>query len=222
MHLKNIQPNATRMRRMLETIRAKGITNLKVLEAMSRVPRELFLPHALGAEAYDDNALPIGEKQTISQPTVVAEMTAALQLTGTEKVLEIGTGCGYQTAILCRLAKRIFTIERHPRLSTSAAERLNAMGYSNFAALVGDGTLGWAAQAPFDAIIVTAAGPSIPPALIDQLKPGGRLVIPVGDENRQQRLVRLTKTENGQTQEQVLGLVSFVPLIGQQGVKTGS
>jgi protein-L-isoaspartate(D-aspartate) O-methyltransferase len=222
MHLKNIQPNATRMRRMLETIRAKGITNPKVLEAMSRVPRELFLPHALGAEAYDDNALPIGEKQTISQPTVVAEMTAALQLTGTEKVLEIGTGCGYQTAILCRLAKRIFTIERHPRLSTSAAERLNAMGYSNFAALVGDGTLGWAAQAPFDAIIVTAAGPSIPPALIDQLKPGGRLVIPVGDENRQQRLVRLTKTENGQTQEQVLGLVSFVPLIGQQGVKTGS
>jgi protein-L-isoaspartate(D-aspartate) O-methyltransferase len=222
MHLKNIQPNATRMRRMLEAIRAKGITEPKVLEAMSRVPREVFLPHALGAEAYDDNALPIGEKQTISQPTVVAEMTAALQLTGTEKVLEIGTGCGYQTAILCRLAKRVFTIERHPRLSTTAVERLHAMGYSNFAALVGDGTLGWQAQAPFDAIIVTAAGPSIPPALIGQLKPGGKLVIPVGDENRQQRLVRLTKTENGQTQEQVLGLVSFVPLIGQQGVKTGS
>jgi protein-L-isoaspartate(D-aspartate) O-methyltransferase len=222
MHLKNIQPNATRMRRMLEAIRAKGITDPKVLEAMSRVPREVFLPHALGAEAYDDNALPIGEKQTISQPTVVAEMTAALQLTGTEKVLEIGTGCGYQTAILCRLAKRVFTIERHPRLSTTAVERLHAMGYSNFAALVGDGTLGWQAQAPFDAIIVTAAGPSIPPALIGQLKPGGKLVIPVGDENRQQRLVRLTKTENGQTQEQVLGLVSFVPLIGQQGVKTGS
>ncbi|HEX2858703.1 MAG TPA: protein-L-isoaspartate(D-aspartate) O-methyltransferase [Alphaproteobacteria bacterium] len=218
MHLKNIQPNATRMRRMLESIRAKGITDPKVLEAMSRVPRELFLPHALGAEAYDDNALPIGEKQTISQPTVVAEMTAGLQLTGAEKVLEIGTGCGYQTAILCRLSKRVFTIERHPRLSTSAVERLHAMGYTNFAALVGDGTMGWPQQAPFDAIIVTAAGPSIPPALISQLKPGGKLVIPVGEASTQ-KLVRLTKAESGQTFEQVLGRVSFVPLIGQQGVK---
>jgi protein-L-isoaspartate(D-aspartate) O-methyltransferase len=219
MHLKNIQPNATRMRRMLDAIRAKGVSDEKVLAAVARVPRELFLPHALAPEAYDDNALPIGEKQTISQPTVVASMTAALGLSGAEKVLEVGTGCGYQTAILCRLAKRVFTIERLPGLSAGAVTRLHAMGYTNFAQLVGDGTLGWPQQAPFDAIIVTAAGPGVPPALVNQLKPGGRLVIPVGPEGATQKLLRLTRTDDStaapQTREETLGMVAFVPLIGR-------
>lgn len=222
MHLKNIQPNATRMRRMLDIIRQAGVTDAAVLDAMARVPRELFLPRALAAEAYDDNALPIGELQTISMPTVVARMTAALGLTGQEKVLEIGTGCGYQTAVLCRLSRRVFSIERHARLSTTAVSRLTAMGYTNFAAMVGDGTLGWPQQAPFDAIIVTAAGPRVPPALVEQLKPGGVLVIPVGGEETlvpggQQRLIRCLKQPDGSVIQEVLGLVSFVPLVGAQG-----
>lgn len=222
MYLKNIQPNATRMRRLIEAIRARGVDDLKVLEAMSRVPRELFVSRALAADAYDDITLPIGEQQTISMPSVVGYMTQCLGLTGREKVLEIGTGCGYQTSILCRLAKRVFTIERIEKLSKPTQERLVAMGYTNWVAMVGDGTLGWPAQAPFDAIIVTAAGPKVPPSLVEQLAPGGRLVIPVGPSEADQRLVRITKAEDGSTTEEVLGRVVFVPLVGAQGVAVGA
>lgn len=221
MHLKNIQPNATRMRRMLDSVRAKGVEDAKVLEAMGRVPRELFVSRALAVDAYDDITLPIGEQQTISMPSVVGYMTQCLGLTGREKVLEIGTGCGYQTSILCRLCKRVYTIERHERLSKPTQERLTAMGYTNWVAMVGDGTLGWQAQAPFDAIIVTAAGPKVPPALVEQLAVGGKLVIPVGPTEADQRLVRITKNANGSTTEEVLGRVVFVPLVGAQGVAVG-
>ncbi|MBI1308702.1 MAG: protein-L-isoaspartate(D-aspartate) O-methyltransferase [Proteobacteria bacterium] len=218
MHLRHIQPNATRMKRLLDSVRAHGVRDPLVLEAMARVPRELFVSRSLAAEAYDDRALPIGEQQTISMPTVVARMTEALQLTGKEKVLEIGTGCGYQTAILCRLARRVFSIERRKALSDGAVARLQAMGYTNFAPLVGDGTLGWPSQAPFDAIVVTAAGPKIPTALTDQLAPGGRLVIPVGPQENVQQLVRVVKGMDGQLQQEILGNVVFVPLVGEQGV----
>lgn len=218
MHLKNIAPNATRMRRMLEVVRGKGVEDPKVLEAMARVPRELFVSRALAVDSYDDVTLPIGEQQTISMPSVVGYMTQALGLGGREKVLEIGTGCGYQTAILCRLARRVYTVERLERLSQAAQERLTSMGYTNWIAMVGDGTLGWQAQAPFEAIIVTAAGPRVPPALVAQLAVGGRLVIPVGPTEADQRLLRITKLEDGGTREEVLGRVVFVPLVGAQGV----
>jgi protein-L-isoaspartate(D-aspartate) O-methyltransferase len=221
-HLKNIQPNATRMRRMIDAIRARGVTDGRVLEAMARVPRELFLSRAMAVDAYDDITLPIGEQQTISMPSVVGYMTQALNLKGQEKVLEIGTGCGYQTSILCRLCKRVFTIERIEKLSKPTQERLVSMGYTNFIAQVGDGTLGWPAQAPFDAIIVTAAGPKVPPALVGQLAPGGRLVIPVGPTESDQRLLRVTKAADGSTTEEVLGRVVFVPLVGAQGVAAGN
>lgn len=218
MHLKNVLPNATRMRRLLDIVRSQGVSDLRVLEAMARVPRELFVPRAMAVDAYDDACLPIGEQQTISMPSVVARMTEALALTGKEKVLEIGTGCGYQTAVLCRLAKRVFTVERLKGLSDTAVPRLQAMGYTNFTPLVGDGTLGWPQQAPFDAIIVTAAGPRIPQALVAQLAPGGRLVIPVGELESRQQLMLVTKSLDGQLQQKILGTVVFVPLVGQQGV----
>lgn len=218
MHLKHIVPNATRMRRLIDSIRSNGVKDGRVLEAVARVPRELFLTRALATDAYDDVCLPIGERQTISMPSVVAKMTEALELKGTEKVLEIGTGCGYQTAILCRLSKRVFTIERLKGLSDTAVPRLHAMGYTNFTPLVADGTIGWSQQAPFDAIIVTAAGPKIPTALTSQLAVGGRLVIPVGEMESKQQLIRVTKLEDGSLQQTILGTVVFVPLVGQQGV----
>lgn len=215
---KNLTPNATRMRRMLDAIRARGVEDAKVLEAMARVPRELFVSRALAVDAYDDVTLPIGEQQTISMPSVVGFMTQSLNLKGNEKVLEIGTGCGYQTAILCRLARRVYTIERLAGLSKPTQDRLTAMGHTNFVAMVGDGTLGWQAQAPFEAIIVTAAGPKVPAALVEQLDVGGRLVIPVGPTEADQRLLRVTKLADGTTREEVLGRVVFVPLVGAQGV----
>lgn len=218
MHLKHIAPNATRMRRMLDAVRTAGVTDEKVLAALAQVPRELFVSRTFSVDAYDDACLPIGEQQTISMPSVVARMTAALNLTGSEKVLEIGTGCGYQTAVLCRLARRVFTIERLKGLSDGSVPRLQAMGYTNFTPLVGDGTLGWPAQAPFHAIIVTAAGPKVPQALLDQLAPGGRLVIPVGQTESTQKLIRVVKAEDGTCTEEILGPVVFVPLVGEQGV----
>ena len=206
-----------RITRMLQAVMAAGVTDDAVLQAMARVPRELFVAPSMATQAYDDLCLPIGEQQTISMPSVVGKMTAALQLTGREKVLEIGTGCGYQAAVLAKLCKRVYTIERHAPLQMGALRRLNAMNIHNITVKVGDGTLGWPEQAPFDAIIVTAAGPRIPEALVQQLKPGGALVIPVGPQETQQRLVRLTKDDMGKTHETILGPVAFVPLIGAQG-----
>ncbi len=218
MHLKNVQPNAIRMRRMLEAVKAQGVTDEKVLSVLATIPRELFVSKALATDAYDDACLPIGELQTISMPSVVARMTAALELSGTEKVLEIGTGCGYQSILLSKLCRRVYTVERHKSLSEAAVKRLHDFGITNFTPLVGDGTLGWPAQAPFDRIIVTAAGPWVPAPLIEQLGIGGVLVIPVGPQETSQKLLKIRKISATETVEENLGPVAFVPLVGQQGL----
>ncbi len=217
MHLKNIQPNTIRMKRLIEGIKKQGIADDKVLAVLATIPRELFVSKALATDAYDDACLPIGELQTISMPSVVARMTSALELTGTEKVLEIGTGCGYQTVILSRLCRRVYTVERHKSLSEHAVKRLHDMGITNFTPLVGDGTLGWPAQAPFERIIVTAAGPWVPAPLVEQLAIGGILVIPVGPQETAQKLLKIRKLSATETSEENLGPVAFVPLVGQQG-----
>jgi protein-L-isoaspartate(D-aspartate) O-methyltransferase len=193
----------------------RGIEDPRVLQAMRDTPRHLFVPTRHRAMAYEDTPLPIGHEQTISQPLMVAMMTAALQLHGRERVLEIGTGSGYQAAILSRLAVVVFSIERIPELAAQARATLAMAGIMNVHVLVGDGSLGLPEHGPYDAIVVTAASPKIPPALIDQLQPGGRLVVPVG-ERHEQTLIRLTATDRGPQIER-LGGCRFVPLIGQQG-----
>jgi protein-L-isoaspartate(D-aspartate) O-methyltransferase len=193
----------------------RGIEDPRVLQAMRDTPRHLFVPTRHRAMAYEDTPLPIGHEQTISQPLMVAMMTAALQLHGRERVLEIGTGSGYQAAILSRLAVVVFSIERIPELAAQARATLAMAGIMNVHVLVGDGSLGLPEHGPYDAIVVTAASPKIPPALIDQLQPGGRLVVPVG-ERHEQTLIRLTATDRGPQVER-LGGCRFVPLIGQQG-----
>jgi len=197
----------------------RGISDERVLQAMRDVPRHLFVPGHHRSMAYEDMPLPIGHEQTISQPLMVAMMTEALQLQGHERVLEIGTGSGYQAAILSRLAAVVFSIERIAELAAQARITLAMMGIMNVHVLVGDGSLGLPEHGPYDAIIVTAASPKIPPALAEQLAPAGRLVIPVGDRHNQ-TLVRRTATNNG-PQIEPLGGCRFVPLIGQQGWVSG-
>lgn len=192
-------------------VRARGIRDERVLAAMKKVPREAFVPESLVAEAYFDSALPIDCEQTISQPIIVAMMTAALALSGRERVLEIGTGSGYQTALLAELAAAIFTIERHENLSCQAQASLARAGYENIFFRVGDGSQGWPEEAPFDRIIVTAAARECPPALWDQLAEGGILVGPFGNE-LEQRLYQTRKVA-GQAKSQVLTGCRFVPLI---------
>ncbi len=213
------QVNPLRMKRMIEELKQKGISDTRVLNAMMVIPREQFLPRALWIEAYDDKALPIGENQTISMPSVVAKMTELLQLNGTQKVLEIGTGCGYQASVLSKLSRRVFSVERFPSLSHAATKRLESLGFRNVITIVGDGTLGWPAQAPFDRIIVTAAAPSVPQALLDQLAPNGIMIIPVGATEVCQNIVCCMKNEKGDLSQTVLEPVVFVPLIGAQGIK---
>jgi len=195
-----------------EQIVARGMTDLRVLEAMRTIPRHLFLEEALRARAYDDSALPIGEKQTISQPYIVALMTQSLRLQVTDKVLEIGTGSGYQTAILAELAARVYSIERVKSLAVKARERLDRLGYRNVATRNSDGTYGWGEAAPFDAILVAAGSPSIPSLLVEQLKEGGRVVIPVGDRTRQ--ALQLGVKQRGTLKMSDLGDCVFVPFIG--------
>ena len=189
----------------------------RVLHALLRVPRERFVPPDLAAHAYDNRPLPIGHGQTISQPLVVAVMTHLLRLQPTSRVLEIGTGSGYQTAILAELAKEVVTIEVVAELAAEARARLEAQGYRNVAFAVGDGAAGRPEQAPFDAIVVTAAAPAIPPALIEQLAPRGRLVIPCGGGPLSQELVLVEKDAAGESQERTLFPVAFVPLTGSGG-----
>jgi len=199
-------------------IRARGIRDERVLKAMETVPRHLFVEEVLAEQAYQDNPLPIEAQQTISQPYIVALMTEALELTGREKVLEIGTGSGYQTAILSLLADQVFSIERFSSLALRARKILEALHYYHVAIRVGDGTYGWREESPFDAIIVTAGAPSVPKAYIEQLAVGGRLVIPVGDRYTQD-LIKITKTSDkpdGLVRES-LGGVRFVNLIGEHG-----
>ena len=204
-------------RRMVETqIIARGILDRRVIEAMLKVPRHIFVEEAMSAQTYSDSPLPIGEKQTISQPYMVALMTELLQLTGTEKVLEIGTGSGYQAAILATIADRVYTIERLRPLALRARKALDSVGLLNVNLKIGDGTDGWEDEAPFDAILVTAGAPDIPEALIAQLNVGGRLVIPIGDKS-DQTLVRITRREDGSVYRETSVACRFVKLIGKFG-----
>ena len=198
-------------------IAARGVRDPAVLTAMRSVPREAFLPPELEEFAYTDAPLPIERGQTISQPYIVALMTAAAALRPGDRVLEVGTGSGYAAAILGRIAREVYTVERHEELARVAAERLARLGFANVSVLHGDGTLGWPEHAPYDAIIVAAGGPKVPEALLDQLAPGGRLVIPVGEGRSVQRLLRVTRGADGRFHEEELGDVRFVPLIGAQG-----
>jgi protein-L-isoaspartate(D-aspartate) O-methyltransferase len=208
--------------RMVKTqIAARGIRDPAVLEALRTVPREAFLPSALAEFAYEDHPLPIAVGQTISQPFIVALMTAALELRPEDRVLEIGTGSGYAAAILGRIARDVYTIERHGELADAAAVRLRTLGFDNVHVLHGDGTLGWEEHAPYDAIVVTAGGPEIPAALLAQLAVGGRLVIPVGEEKTLQTLARVRRQADGSFRQEDLGDVRFVPLIGAQGWAEG-
>ncbi len=192
------------------------IRDERVLGAMEAVPRQLFVPEAIRSQAYKNNALPISGGQTISQPFIVARMTELLELTGIEKILEIGAGSGYQTAVLALLGRKVFAIERLPGLAGEANRRLNSLGVRNFTLKEGDGTVGWDAYSPFDSILVAAGGPNIPEPLIQQLKVGGRLVMPVGTDDRSQELIRVTKTTDRCTTEN-FGPCAFVPLIGTHG-----
>jgi protein-L-isoaspartate(D-aspartate) O-methyltransferase len=199
-----------------EQLVARGITDARVLEAMRRVPRESFVPDAAQLHAYDDRALPIGSGQTISQPYMVAVMSEALRLTGSERVLDVGTGSGYQAAVLGELAREVITIERVPELAEAARARLVALGYTNVDVIVGDGTLGSPARAPFDGILVAAGAPRAPDALKRPLSPeGGRLIIPVGPAD-QQWLVVITRDGERFTESTGIGCV-FVPLVGVDG-----
>jgi protein-L-isoaspartate(D-aspartate) O-methyltransferase len=200
-----------------EQIVFRGVTAPRVLVAMRTVPRHEFMPEALRDRAYGDHALPIGEGQTISQPYIVAFMTELLALTGNERVLEIGTGSGYQAAVLAELCEKVFTVERIKPLADRARAVLDRLGYQRVAMKVYDGTYGWKEAGPFDAIIVTAAAPDVPQALIDQLKEGGRLVAPVG-ERYAQVLLKMTRTAGGMRRETHIPCV-FVPLIGAYGWK---
>jgi protein-L-isoaspartate(D-aspartate) O-methyltransferase len=204
-----------RERMVEEQIVARGVKDPHVIAAMRKVPRHLFVEEALQNQAYSDHPLPIGEKQTISQPYMVALMTEALQLGSRDRVLEIGAGSGYQTAILAEIALKVFSIERIRSLAIRTRQLLYELGYLNVDIKFSDGTLGWEDESPFNAIIVTAGAPRIPPPLLDQLALGGRLVIPVGDP-ADQDLVRVTRTDE-KMKEENLGGCRFVKLIGQHG-----
>lgn len=203
---------------MIETqLRRRGVSDTRVLAAMAAVPREEFVPSDVRQKAYQDAPLPIGEGQTISQPYIVAAMSAALRLSGAERVLEIGTGCGYQAAVLSRVADTVCTIESRPELASSAAARLARLGYENVHVHCGDGTLGLPELAPFDAILVAAAAPEVPSPLRAQLAEGGRLILPVGDAENQE--LHLIERFGNSYQTTRLGCCRFVPLVGYHGWK---
>lgn len=198
-------------------IASRGVRDAAVLHAMSEVPRERFVPEELGEFAYEDSPLPIEEGQTISQPYIVALMIEALRLGPDDRVLEIGAGSGYAAAVLSRIAGKVYTVERHPQLAELARQRNAELGYDNVRVLCGDGTLGWEEHAPYDAIVVAAGGPEIPDSLLQQLKIGGRLVIPVGETVRSQELVRIERSAVHHYERKSLGRVQFVPLVGSEG-----
>ena len=212
---------ALREQMVSRQLAARGIRDQRVLAAMRAVPREEFVPAEIVELAYDDNPLPIGEEQTISQPYVVALMCEALELSPGDRVLEIGAGSGYSAAVLSHLAAEVYAIERHASLATAARRRLRALGYADVHVVQGDGTLGWPPAAPFDAIVAAAGGPEVPPAVLAQLAEGGRLVIPVGPTPRDQTLLRVRKLAGGAIEREDLGPVRFVPLIGAEGWDEG-
>lgn len=202
-------------RRLVETLQDKGIKDLSVLRAIDQVPRHLFVPPTVRHRAYEDAALPIGNGQTISQPYVHARALEQLMLTGRERVLEIGTGSAYQTALLAQLAEQVFSIERYPALLDRARLMLSQAQVRNVSVLLGDGTLGWREYAPYDAIVVSAGAPAVPPALEAQLADGGRLLIPLGDRDEQMLTLLIKKGESFERRDIVP--VRFVPLIGAGG-----
>ncbi len=212
-----VTPTAAREEMVRAHLAARGIRDPAVLDAMRTVPREAFLPTELVEFAYEDAPLPIAQGQTISQPYIVALMAEALALQPGDRVLEIGTGSGYAAAVLGRIAREVYTVERHAELAATAAARLRDAGFHNVVVQHGDGTLGLPAHAPYDAIVVAAGGPSVPPALCEQLAIGGRLVVPVGEDRDLQELVRVTRRADGGFDRETLGGVRFVPLIGVQG-----
>jgi protein-L-isoaspartate(D-aspartate) O-methyltransferase len=204
---------AARKIRLVMQLRQTGVIDTAVLSAIERIPREAFVPEAFQDRAYENITLPIGQGQTLSQPQVVAKMTQALKADRRMKVLEIGTGSGYQTAVLSKLCRRVYSIERYRELLQTAEQRLSHLRVHNVTMRVGDGWQGWREQAPFQRIIVTAAATSLPDRLIDQLGPGGIMVCPVGAESRTQRLMRVSRDEAGGVHEEDLGEVRFVPLV---------
>lgn len=208
---------ADKRMKMLELdLEPRGIDDAATLASMGLVPRHRFVPEDLQNYAYADGPLAIGQGQTISQPYIVALMTQSAELKPDSNVLEIGTGSGYAAAVLSRIVREVYTVERIPELAKSAEVRYRELGYGNIHVKIDDGTLGWPEHAPYDAIIVTAGAPSLPESLIEQLKPGGRMVIPVGD-SLSQELIRVRKNEDGEVFREFLGHVRFVPLIGEQG-----
>ena len=221
-----LQPSATSneyripRERMIDRLRGHyGIRDARVLDAMRAVPRHRFVPEALQSRAYGDHALPIAANQTISQPFIVACMTELLELDDRSRVLEIGAGSGYQTAVLAQVAAQVYAIERIGELAREAQSRIRQLGIYNATVKCFDGTLGWSAHAPYDAILVAAGGPEVPEPLLTQLKIDGKLVIPVGDTRESQRLVRVVRTDKGYTREDH-GACAFVPLIGHYGWKS--
>jgi protein-L-isoaspartate(D-aspartate) O-methyltransferase len=203
--------------RLVDTLQGKGIRDLAVLRAVRMVPRHLFVPESVRHRAYDDAALPIGSSQTISQPWVQARYLELLALTGRERVLEIGTGSGYQTALLAMLCDAVFSVERIAGLAQRARETIAAAGIRNVTVLVGDGTLGWRPFAPYDAILVAAASPEIPAPLVEQLGPGGRMVIPLGD--RANQTLTLVRRDGVRLHTTTVADVRFVPLLGEFGFR---
>ncbi len=204
-------PDSRKIRLILD-LRRGGVTNTRVLGAMERVPRELFIPDAFKDKAYENVALPIGHHQTVSQPLVVARMTEALKLGDRMKVLEIGTGSGYQAAVLAHLCRRLYSIERVAPLLKQAEARFSRLKLTNITSMTGDGSRGWPEQAPFERIIVTAAAADVPPVLVDQLAIGGIMVVPIGQDDHDQHLIQVRRTEEG-VETMDMGKVRFVPMV---------
>jgi protein-L-isoaspartate(D-aspartate) O-methyltransferase len=202
-----------------QQIAARGVSDRRVIEAMLRVPRHLFVPEEMRDRAYEDTPLPIGGGQTISQPYMVAWMTELLETKKGDRILEVGTGSGYQAAILCELCEMVYSVEKQPGLAKAAEERLTSLGYHNFRLRVGDGTVGWPEEAPFDGIIVTAGAPSVPEPLLEQLAEGGRLVIPVGPTGMQ--MLKRIRREGNEFKYSDEGACVFVPLVGKFGWHRG-
>lgn len=211
-----MDPYARKRQRLVAKMEAQGIRDPRVLRAVETVPRHRFVPEAVVQRAYEDSALPIGYGQTISQPSLQALYLQTLDIAAEDRVLEVGAGSGYQTALLAELSSNVYAVERIAELTQRARDILDELGYGNVALVTKDGTTGWSKYAPYDAILVGAAAPSVPAALVDQLKPGGRLLIPVGDRHHQQLTLVRTNAE-GETEEEIVTGCVFVPLIGRFG-----
>lgn len=203
--------------RLVDALREKGVRDLAVLRAVATVPRHLFVPESVVHRAYDDAALPLAAGQTVSQPFVQARSLEALRLSGRERVLEVGAGSGYQTALLAELVDSVIAVERIPALAEAARDRLSRLGYRNVSVVAGDGTLGWRSLAPFDAIVVAAASPDVPGPLVEQLAPGGRMVVPIG--NREEQILMLVERTGDRVTRSPLSDVRFVPLLGEFGFR---